>query len=202
MSKQGYAYNLSIGRAPSLKELILCRTYMHDHLLNDPEKIRKFLDKHIEQKLLKSSYDDFLDYAGHETSRGMSSEIFKTLTNNRKVEMYRYDSYKEARGNANCCYTQHELFIGLQVDPVPSIRQMWVVSEGCGEYPGCHRYKSIEKCDIYEFEKMDIKTFLTKYPEFILDTDPYEHADILIKAIEPNDPKPDDPKPDDPEPHA
>ena len=76
--------------------------------------------------------EDFYEERTDDTqSVGMSSEIYKTLTNNNQVQMYRYDSHKEARGNVGCCYTRHELFIGLQLYPVPEIRQMWVVSEGC-----------------------------------------------------------------------
>jgi hypothetical protein len=168
---------------------------MHDHLLQDPDKVRKFVDRFIGLMKLgdRANRSDLCEYIISDELNIVASsckkyEIYDTLTDNGRIEMLLYHTYEELdsykKFNPGCCYLECDVYIGLdlQEDSI-NLRQMQIIWTGCHEGGTTKQCKSIQKCTIEEFKDLDMKKVLIKYPELLLTIDPYEKTDLLIKVL-------------------
>lgn len=195
MSKQDYEYLLSINKAPSLKELIQSQSYMHDHILQEPDKIRKFIKKFITSRPKLGAFaerDDLCEYTISDNFNVVSSpsriDIYSVLTDKERFGMLLYDTREElssdVKFNPGCCYVKQDIYIGLdlQEDSI-SLRQMLITWTGCREGETTKRCKSITHCTIDEFKDMDMMSILIRYPDLLITIDLYEKSDLLIKVL-------------------
>lgn len=180
-----YEKLLAKGKAPSLKDLILSQTWMHDHLLSDPNKIRKFFSEtklgcsNLPEHDFLDERDGYSDDDAHEKAHKVRSAMNKDLKN--LMFWYQKDI---SQSNFSCCKKYITYYMGLKRDESDiKVVCRSIEHTSCSDYGGGDYYYEDTIKDTEDFAE-SVKTVLTKGPGLILLFDLEDDVDLLLKAVE------------------
>lgn len=179
-----YEELLKTNRAPSLKELILSLTWSHDHLLTNPDDIRKFFYNKAYNTMHYADVEDFRDEENMSrvNTSTHAGEIFNALIDEKWMMFY--DIYDRGQtGNTSCCTCEDHIYTRYEIDHENNkinIVSKYVPVNVCSDMGGGTHYKMPKPCVI---EDLTFNKFLTLNPRCIEDLDLEKDLELILKEI-------------------
>ena len=172
------------GKVPSLTELILSQTGKYDHLLTNPDGVRKYFNRDKKCAAIRFIGDEhFIEYSvsqerDERDECGMKGhKIFNTITDNGRVDMFLYKIDELGPVYGPSCTESIHWYVGI--DGL-EVRCFSIKVKDCYDIVG-GTYYGEPKQELFDAESF--KSVLSEYPYLITRLDLENNLDNILLLV-------------------